>query len=602
MDARFAEACRRARPWLERRWIWALLLLACALAYYGSYFRYSFNLRDEGGTVTLVAKRMLDGERPFLDVTLGYNVGWFYPIVGLFKLCGVNFVLLRAYCFALSTLTALLAFFTLERASRRPWVAFLVALLPVFVPGMTFKNYMPLLAVGNAFCLMQLALGPRGRRARDGFQLPTEDDAPRISWLRIVLGGVALGLTFLIRIDVGYFFIPLWLGTLWLKAGERGLRFGQRLALSLGGPVVILALAAALQLPAYADAHRRGFAEELHEQYIGWPSRLLEAGVAHLVQALPSSMHPAPPNSSGVATLPVAPAEKEASWDTENLPRPALSQAWQGKNLELRLFALLLYAPFLSLVPLILWALAATSIRLRRGEVERPLAALVLLGSALTTFPQYFFFRPDAPHLSEFSPGFWVAAFGAAFLLGSSPRGAGDRRRLAGGFFVFLLILHAGVYLWRMLPDRYAGTIWARKARPVLFHGENGVDVFVSKKEAEGFRAILKLVRQHSTPADYLVAYPYHPALNILCDRRTYEHNVYVDNATREVGWSEEAIKRFQQFRPAVIILSDWAINGTEASRFSNWALPAKTWIEANYLNQGGVLEFEIFTRSEREE
>ena len=37
------------------------------------------------------------------------------------------------------------------------------------------------------------------------------------------------------------------------------------------------------------------------------------------------------------------------------------------------------------------------------------LALLVTTGSALTLFPQYFFFRPDTPHLSEFMAPFLVA-------------------------------------------------------------------------------------------------------------------------------------------------------------------------------------------------
>src|SRR3954469_16027986 len=105
----------------------------------------------------------------------------------------------------------------------------------------------------------------------------------------------------------------------------------------------------------------------------------------------------------------------------------------------------------------------------------------------------------------------------------------------------------------------------------------------------------------HSTPADYLVAYPYHPSINLLTNRRTYERNVYIDNATQTPNWNNEAIRRIQRFRPAVIVLSDWDINGTEASRFSVWAEKTKTWIQTNYLHQTDVLEFEIFTRPERE-
>ena len=45
------------------------------------------------------------GDVPMRDVELGYNVLWFWPIVGLFKLAGVNFLLMRGYFFALSTIS-----------------------------------------------------------------------------------------------------------------------------------------------------------------------------------------------------------------------------------------------------------------------------------------------------------------------------------------------------------------------------------------------------------------------------------------------------------------------------------------------------------------
>jgi len=65
--------------------------------------------------------------------------------------------------------------------------------------------------------------------------------------------------------------------------------------------------------------------------------------------------------------------------------------------------------------------------------------------------------------------------------------------------------------------------------------------------------------------------------------------------------WDEEAIKRFEKFQPAVIVLSDWAMNGHDGSRFSVWAAPTKKWIQANYEARGifrtDVDEFEVFTR-----
>jgi hypothetical protein len=215
-------------------------------------------------------------------------------------------------------------------------------------------------------------------------------------------------------------------------------------------------------------------------------------------------------------------------------------------------------------------------------------------------------------------PGYWVAAFSAAILLGwSELRRTSWAARMFACLFMLALAAHAGLYLWRMLPDRWTGTIAARATfqkgkdggwhlhanRNTLFHGENGVDVYVTKKEHTALEELKSLVNAHSTsPNDYLIAYPYHPQINLLANRRTYEKNVYVDNATCGPGWNEAAIGRIQQYRPNVIVLSDWAINGTEDSRFSVWAEKTKTWIQTNYLLQNKLLEFEIYTRPEKEQ
>lgn len=167
------------------------------------------------------------------------------------------------------------------------------------------------------------------------------------------------------------------------------------------------------------------------------------------------------------------------------------------------------------------------------------------------------------------------------------------------GLLLVLLTVHAGFFLSRMLTDRWTGTIDARKGRTQEFHAENGVHVFVSKREKKELEALHEVIRKHSKPGEYLVAYPYHPTINVLADRPTYERNVYVDNATRSRKWDREAIQRIKQYKPAVIAVSDWSINGTEESRFSAWASKTKTWIQTHYIYQGTYLEFEIYTRPE---
>lgn len=573
----------KAKALLASRAFWFLLLLVLAVAHFASYWRHGLNFRDEGGTVALVAQRLLAGERPFVDVSLGgYNVLWFWPVVLLFKLTGVSFIALRAYCFALSTIAALLVFWIVERAGRKPWLAFLVALLAVLVPGMTFKNYMPFLAVANAAALLGYTLAPPDSRER---------------WLRLRLGALLLGATWLIRVDLGIFATALWFGAVILSSLHAGVR--SRMRSVFGGLALLVAVIVAWQIPFLAHARSRGYASPFLAQYTLWPRMMMVEWELHFHSrpAAPAKplATPAPAAKELTESVTAAPAKAPAA-GRETLRRKGWRDILSAEKPEQRQLAALLYLPLLTLVPLVICAIVSWLRAVSRRDenaASRALAALLVLGAALAVFPQYFFFRPDSPHLSEFSPCFWAAVAAAPLLLGF--------RGWVGRVFAVVIVLHAGLFLWRMWPDRWAGTIWARDNRQTPFDAENGVRVFVTKREQQSLVEMLKVIRAHSKPGEYLVAYPYHPAINVLANRPTYERDVYVDNATRTSRWEDEAIARIEKFRPAVIVLSEWDVNGTEASRFSAWAPRAKAWIEQNY-EAAGVFQvssdkFAVFTR-----
>ena len=584
MDEAFLKALlekfARFRRWLRdektARRFFTLLILGLALVYYGSYYRHDLRFRDEGGTIALGAQRLLNGERPLVDVALNYNVLWFYPVVALFKMFGVNFVLMRAYFLALSALAALIAFFAVTRAGRQPVIGFCVALVCLLVPGMIFKNYIPLLVVANSFLLMRAALTAPG-------------SAP--SYRNVIAGGLLAGITLLIRIDIGLFFTVLWLGLHLLRMLDRGVSIGKKSAAMLAGIALTLGLAWLVHLPVLADARARGFEKIFVAQYRSW-TQLIENGLRTKI-GLPVRKF------SARETRPEKSPDTPVFWNRDILRRNAWTDFAKAENWSARAMVPLTYLPILTIAGLLAWTLASLVRGLRSPEPERfrkPLAALVLLGGALTAFPQFFFFRPDSPHLSEFSPGYWVGVTGAALLLGSLQNAKWPAR-----IFFGVLIAHAALYLVRMMPDRWTGTIAARQYHDTRFTAENGVDVYVSATDLPALQALCKVVAEYSKPDEYLVAYPYHPAINVMTDRRTYEKNVYIDNAERKRDWDQEAIKRFEKFRPAIIVLSDWAVNGHDGSRFSVWAAPTKAWIQANYQMRGtfktDVDEFEVYTR-----
>jgi hypothetical protein len=576
-------ATDNANPVRHRRWPWLVTLIVIACVSFGSYYRHGINFRDEGGTLTLLGQRLLDGEVPFRDVELGYNIGWFIPIVGLFKITGVNFVALRVFCFAMSTLAAVLGFLTVEKAARHARrdrlalpLAFAAGLMLIAVPGMTFKNYNPLAAVANTWCLLGFVLSRSTREV----------------WWRALVGGVVLGATWLVRIDLGTLFSLLWLGT--LLAGVCARDF--RIRTAAAALTLIVIGVAAVHAPVLYDAKVRGYDAQFTGRYPSEWKRMFSK--LPLLAGATSAAKPAGADAAKGPANPPPPAAKPGVWKHDTLKRTTWNdvQSASAKNRNKVLCLLLLtYLPILALLPLVAWAVARWFRALSRGDTRTPLAVLVLIGGSLSMFAQFFFWRPDSPHLSEFGPGYWTALFGVLALLGL---GAGWRA--PGRWFAVFLTLHAGVWLWRMVPDRWTGTIAARFDRDSLFEGENGVRIYETDRTARWMNDALRLIRENSTEQDYLVAYPYHPSFNVLANRRTYERNVYIDNAEAKPGWNAAAVRRIEEHRPKIIIISDWDVNGTEASRFRNWAAPVLAHIHAHYDLRGTFDEkekFEVYVR-----
>lgn len=567
------DSAAEPRPLFQRRTWWILLLLLIAGAYFGSYYRHSFNFRDESGTATLLGQRVANGEVPFRDVVLGYNVGWYFPIAGLFKIIGVNFVALRIYFFVLSTLAAVLGFLTVERAARfgglRWWaigLGMLAGVTLILTPGMTFKNYNPLAAVANSWCLLNFVLAMDGRTARR----------------RAFLGGLVLGATWLVRIDLGTFFTVIWLGAIFALLFER--RWHGRGTIAIASTGLLLLGVLLLHAPVVADAMRRDY---FHELAISYPNEWTRLG-QNLTKVLGKSKPaPAAPAAAAKPTTPVPPSTL-----TPNVPVPAgaaapapvanndtLARPPWGKDWKNNRLLLLMFLPIITLGALALWAAAAWFRAVARGSgTQGPMAALVLVGGALTMFPQYFFWRPDSPHLSEFGPGYWTAVLGATTLLGAWGRPWTSPAR----WLLVLLGINAVLWFFAILPDRWCGTIWARENRKVLFEGKNGVRVFEQQKTIDWMKDVQKLVEENSTASDYLVAWPYHPAFNVMTDRRTPEPDVYVDNVKGQV-WIDKALDRLKEKKPKIVIISGWKVNNTDASQFKVWAKPVYDYVVTHY-------------------
>ena len=567
----------------------ALVVAVFAAIYYSLYFRSGLNFSGEGGTVALVALRLVEGQRPIVDTFLGYNVMWFYPIAWLFQLVGPDYTALRLYFFGLCTITGVLAFFIVRRVTGSGWFSILAALGPVLIPGMIFRNYMAFLAMLNMLVLVQAYV----------FEQPSK--LRQIFWM--AAAGISLGLTYLMRIDLGAFFTVMNAGLIVLFPFGRREGLGRNLALAAGGALLALIMFCATHAPFYLDAMKRGYVEAFTAQYTNWFAMVRFLATQELARRAP----PAPtPKTADIQTTtaeppPVPPpSQKKGDVDSEGyLQKRALSDVIEARTFYDRAFALATYLPILVALLIILPALALLVVALVRGDFALKTASLALLvttGSALTLFPQYFFFRPDTPHLSEFMAPF-VVAIACATWFAFQWRKQGPLAAIYCGLMIIFGVFNVAVFFFHAFPKESSGSIAARKMRKYKFVAENGVSVWLKQKEREDIAKMFEVLQTHTKPSDYIVCYPYAPTINFMTNRPSYEYNLYVDNAHNVSGFFQETLAEVKKYRPAAILIDNRALNQTEESRFRNWAPDTYEWIRSHYAYAGTFRRQEIYLR-----
>jgi hypothetical protein len=585
-DAGWRARVAPIEPWLP------LFLLCFAIWYYASYALSGVDLGGEGGTVAVIAERLLNGQKPFLDTFLGYNVLWFYPIKALFKIFGPNFLVVRIFFFSLSIATAMMAYRCVERAVRQPWLALLAGLILVLVPGMQFRNYLGFYGVLNFYLVLEAYVLPHKRTAR-------------AVW--IVAAGIALGLTLLTRVDVGVFTAVVHLGTIvlmWIVRLEPVRELWRTTALGFGAvPVLIVAV----HLPVVWQARTAGFEAGFWQQY-GVLAADINNRVARLQTLTAPTPTPGPRTSIPAATSTAAtpnPAKKAAADNRGVRPLPNPADVFLNHNGRTRLLVFNIYYPVLSGTLMVIGAcMLLVSGWLRREVSRRYEAAVMLVGlaSSLVLFPQYFFFRPDPQHVSEMMC-VWIptGACGLGIAL-NQIRVANLPSRWFWIFYSALSLIHAGLYTHYGVYQPWMGSIGRKVGAEKFFQAQNGVSGYVPVNDWAEYKGLYQTVTAAAKPGEYVLCVPYLPMINFMTDRRSYLYNLYVDNATRSSNFDEQMIAGIEHYRPAVIAISDEPINEFPDSRFSVWAAPTLAYVQAHYRLAGTFVGVDVYVREERPE
>lgn len=509
------------RPWLP-----AVLIGGLSLVYYALYFDAGFNFSDEGNYVQFVYELSLGAS--LNDLPVSYGLLWFKIGEGLFRAFGPDLLLARALFYACALATALLVYAAIFVVSGRPWVAALVASVPALAPAFPPTAFYGLCVLVNAVPQLMFARRLEAARPRDA-----------------ALAGAALAVSFQIRPDFGYIFaVPLVL--LLIAATLRG---GRRL--HLVGTAAAAFIAA--HIPGLLLAIGDGYLAALIGQYLSYPIML--AGYAF----------------RGIAAL-VGAGGGETPAAGSLLARPRLFGAADGAEIRL---ALLVYLP----IVIIIAFAACAALRLRReaDRVKYAATSLVVLVAGAAALPHYFFYRPDLSHIANFMPGFALLAGVFAWQTGV--------RAARGPLLIFpvLIALTFCLYLSEALSHEGTGSIAGSFARTERFDGANGVNVRVHPGEKTLLEDLKAVIEANSKPGDTIVCVPYCPGIAFMTGRRLLFRDQYVDDALplRDPQWLARAIALTTEKRPPVVIVMDWAINGTDISRFSRWAAPYMETLES---------------------
>ncbi len=494
----------------------AAVLLASAI-YYSLYLRSGFGYTDDG-SFAQICYELLNGRAP-QDMALGYGILWFKLGEALFSIFGVSFTVVKLFFFACIALTNVLLFDALSRLTRDWRIAAIITLVILLVPAFPATSFYGL-------CVMLNVAAQARMIARDGGA--TRLDAG--------LAGAALALSFQIRPDFGYVFaaaLIVLLGLVHRSAPQRT----RELATAAGTGFV------AASLPLTVAALAGGYGGLLLHQYLDYP-RLMIGALLNGVSG-----------SQGGPGLGAGLARPRASWIF-------------SAEADHRAAAIPVYLPVVGMAAFAVFTLT----KLRRDFIARNDkalgAAVIGLTAALAAFPHYFLFRPDLPHVANFMPGYAVMI--GVFLRQVLDSSVSLPRYAVPGF----IAVHLALYAWIGLGSEVTGSIGLAKGRDVRFTARNGVDVRVAPTENELLTRVRDAIEQNSQPGEPIVCLPYCPGFAFMTSRRMLLRNFYIDDGilATEPDWLERTIAQTKTSRPKVVLVSDWAVNGTENSRFTVWA------------------------------
>ncbi len=505
-------------------------------AYYALYLNVGFSPADDGNYAQIAYELYLG--TPAEDLTLSYGLIWFKLGEILFDLFGPSYLSVKILFFTTIAITNVLLFYTVLNMTGRRELALAMTTVTLIVPVFPATAFYSLCILMNAAAQMRFVTRMPGNTTTDA-----------------AIAGAVLSVSFLIRPDFGY----IWTAPLILLLGLSALRGGGFTAFwrLLSAAVVGFA---AVQVPVLLMAWNSGLLGSVVTPYVSYPAMMADYAFTGLQSLLPGY------------------TQELSSVGATTLQRPPLSALFSSETGYSSL-AILIYAPLLFI--LLCLGLIGTTLYQQRGNVNvQPLVKiLIALFAAGAAFPHYFFYRPDLSHVANFMPGYMVLAAALIWQLNTI-----KRARLVTTLVSSAIALHLGLYVWMGIQTQGTGSIAVKAGRTESFIAENGINTSVTAFEKQQFEFLRDTILENSEPGEAIVCVPYCPGFAFMTARRMLFSNFYVDDSTpiNDPQWISNVIAKTRADRPPVVIVMDWAINGTEISRFENWAAAYVKFLKEN--------------------
>ena len=538
------------RTWSQARLQLAFLVAAIVFAffYYRDAYRLGFDWGDMGSYALYVRELTLGAK--FGDA-VGYGPLWYLLGVGVFRVWGVDFNALLAVFQLIICASAVLIWLATREATGSAVASAAVFLCVLCVPPFHASTMRMLSLALFAYPLICLAKAGAGRELRP-----------------LIATSAAIGLNFAMRPDFGYLYSAALGLLLLLRAcqlqsepgrtrGHPG-RLGSLLrSIGISAAVILLSLA-----PVVIHAAMNGYLAAFLSDLLSYPARLLfflrqSGGVGDLLQD----------SSTAASFLRIIP----------------VSALVTGTFSE-KIFAFLIHSTIavMALCCIALLYQMTVARTLTAPETRLRLAVLMI---AVLQWPGFALFRPDWIHFISFMHAYLILAGCIAVWLTRDLPGASTIQRKIRTAGIVVVMAQMGLFVGYGVFIDPNGWGAKQSRRDAIFTARHGISQRVSREEKQLFDNLLDLIERNSKDRDKLVCVPYCAGFAFMTDRRILFREHYVDDGTPLLypGWIDRALALTREVRPPIVIVLDWAPNGSQASRFDTWAARYMDYVRQTY-------------------